>query len=127
MSRFILDIRCGCAAVRDTKHPKYDKDYPGLHKDTCDVVEYRHGFQNHEKGCWEMKEEDIQFLKDYCDSLNEVSANCSADGKLILLKRINPTEYEIHRGEIKQKANLILTTTDKEFAERLVNGYNKQL
>jgi hypothetical protein len=45
--------------------------------------------------------------------------------KLILLKRINPTEYEIHRGEIRQKRNLILTTTDKEFAERLVNGYNK--
>lgn len=50
----------------------------------------------------------------------------SVDDKLILLKRINPTEFEIHRGEIRQKANLVFTTTDKEFAERLVAGYNKQ-
>ena len=69
-NRFILDIRCGCAAVRDTKHPKYNKDYPGLHRDTCDVVEYRHGFQNSEKGYWEMRDEDIKFLTDYCASLN---------------------------------------------------------
>ena len=69
-TRFILDIRCGCAAVRDTKHPKYNKDYQGLHYDTCDVVEYRHGFQNSEKGCWEMRDEDIKFLTDYCASLN---------------------------------------------------------
>jgi hypothetical protein len=71
-TRFILDIRCGCAAVRDTKHPEYDKDYQGLHLDTCDVVEYRHGFRNSEKGCWEMREEDIKFLTDYCASLNGV-------------------------------------------------------
>ncbi len=70
MPRFILDIRCGCAAVRDTKHPRYNKDYQGLHHDTCDVVEYRHGFQNSEKGCWEMRDEDIKFLTDYCASLN---------------------------------------------------------
>jgi hypothetical protein len=70
MPRFLLDIRCGCAAVRDTKHPRYDKDYHGLHRDTSDVVEYRHGFQNSEKGCWEMKDEDIKFLIDYCASLN---------------------------------------------------------
>lgn len=68
--RFFLDIRCGCAAIRDTRHPKYDQDYPGLHHDTCDVVEYRHGFQNKEKQCWEMKDDDIKYLSDYCDSLN---------------------------------------------------------
>jgi len=50
----------------------------------------------------------------------------SVNDKLILLKRINPTEFEIHRGEIRQKANLVFTTTDKEFAERLVDGYNEQ-
>ena len=44
--------------------------------------------------------------------------------KLILLVRKYPTEYEIHRGEINQTKNLILTTKDEEFAERLVNGYN---
>jgi hypothetical protein len=71
--RFILDIRCGCAAIRDTKHPKYSKDYQGLHRDTCDVVEYCHGFQNSEKGCWEMEDEDIKFLTAYCSILNKLS------------------------------------------------------
>lgn len=44
--------------------------------------------------------------------------------KLILLKRKFPSVYEIHRGEIAQTKNLILTTSDKEFAEKLVNSYN---
>ena len=48
---------------------------------------------------------------------------CGSD-KLILLKRINPTEYEIHRCEIRQTKNLILTTTDSDFAHKLVNAYN---
>ncbi|GAF72503.1 unnamed protein product, partial [marine sediment metagenome] len=52
-SRFFLDLRGGCGAVRDSKHPNHDPDYQGLHEDTRDVVEYRHGFQNHKKGCWE--------------------------------------------------------------------------
>lgn len=43
---------------------------------------------------------------------------------LILLERKFPTVYEIHRKEIRRAENLILTTTDKEFAERLVDAYN---
>lgn len=70
MPRYFVDIRGGCGAVRDKWHKSYDEDYPGLHSDTCDVVEYRHGFQNSEKGCWEMRDEDIKFLTDYCASLN---------------------------------------------------------
>lgn len=70
MPRFILDVRVGCAAVRDTMHPRYNKDYPGLHHDTCDVVEYKHGYKNTENGCWEMAEEDIKYLTNYCASLN---------------------------------------------------------
>lgn len=46
--------------------------------------------------------------------------------KLILLVRKYPLKYEIHRGEINQTKNLILTTKDKEFAEQLVSGYNNQ-
>ena len=41
-------------------------------------------------------------------------------GKLFVVRRV----YEIHKGKIEQSKNLILTTKDKEFAERLVNGYN---
>jgi len=43
---------------------------------------------------------------------------------LVMLERKFPTKYEIHRGSIVQAKNLILTTDDKEFAERLVSGYN---
>ena len=50
--------------------------------------------------------------------------NVSGSDTLILLKRINPTEYEIHRGVIDRTKNLILTTTDSDFAHKLVNDYN---
>jgi len=43
---------------------------------------------------------------------------------LILLPRIFPTIYEIHRYEIRQAKNLIFSTTDKELAEKIVNKYN---
>ena len=46
--------------------------------------------------------------------------------KLILLKRKNPVTYEIHRFEIKETKNLVLTTTDLELAERIVNSYNRK-
>lgn len=55
---------------------------------------------------------------------NGVLPCVSGSDKLILLKRINPTEYEIHRYEIRQTKNLILTTTDIDFAHKLVNAYN---
>lgn len=44
--------------------------------------------------------------------------------KLVLLKRKFPVEYEIHRGKIEQTKNLILTTKDRELAEKLVDSYN---
>ena len=40
MPRYFVDIRGGCGAVRDKWHKSYDEDYPGLHSDTPDVVEY---------------------------------------------------------------------------------------
>ena len=71
MPRFFVDLRSGCGAVRDRLHPNYDPEYQGLHSDTIDVIEYRHGFQNHEKNCWDMKQDDVDFLNERCDSLNE--------------------------------------------------------
>ena len=60
---------------------------------------------------------------------NPESCQASVKGKdsLVLLERKFPTEYEIHRGHVEQTKNLILKTRDKEFAERLVNGYNHSL
>ena len=49
------------------------------------------------------------------------------EDKLILLKRINPIEYEIHKGEIRRAENLILTTKDKDLATKLVNCYNQKV
>ena len=70
MDRYFLDIRSGCGAVVDRKHPQYDESYPGLHQDTGGVVLYKHGLKNNNNGCWDMREEDIQELQDLCDKLN---------------------------------------------------------
>lgn len=70
MPRYFIDKRAGCAAVRDREHPKYDKDYQGLHQDTPDVVVYAHGFQNHEKKCWDMRPEHMNYLELECERLN---------------------------------------------------------
>lgn len=75
MDRYFLDIRSGCAAVRDRQHPGYDEDYPGLHRVMLDVVEYRHGLYTteHDLGglsYWGVKQEDIDYLQDICDKLN---------------------------------------------------------
>lgn len=67
--RYFLDIRSGCAAVRDKWHESYDADYPGLHGDTADVVEYRHGYLADD--AWNMKEEDVKYLIDLCERLNK--------------------------------------------------------
>ena len=45
--------------------------------------------------------------------------------KLILLKRLHPVVYEVHKNEINQTRNLILTTSDKELAEKIVDSFNK--
>lgn len=68
LPRYFLDIRGGCGAVRDKWHDTYHPDYPGLHSDTSDVVEYRHGYVS--DGKWNMKEEDIELLTDLCSKLN---------------------------------------------------------
>ena len=82
--RYFLDIRSGCAAVRDSKHPNYDNDYPGLHHDTIDVIEYRHGYQS--KYGWQMNPNDIQYLTDLCNKLNEKSTTMS--------KEFNKKDYD---------------------------------
>lgn len=67
MDRYFLDIRGGCAAVRDRQHPGYDESYPGLHKSMLDVVEYKHGFNDNG---WQINKEDIDYLQSVCDKLN---------------------------------------------------------
>lgn len=69
--RYFLDVRNGCAAVRDKWHSSYDEDYPGLHSDTQDVVEYIHGFQG--DGSWRVREEDVVYLENLCNTLNKQS------------------------------------------------------
>jgi len=68
MPRYFVDIRGGCGAVRDKWHESYDEDYQGLHSDTLDVVEYKHGYTAN--GVWNMKQEDIDYLNQLCERLN---------------------------------------------------------
>ena len=71
--RYFVDIRSGCGAVRDRKHENYNERHPGLHHDTSDVVEYKHGFQG--KGPWNMLQEDIDYLNNLCNRLNRAELN----------------------------------------------------
>jgi hypothetical protein len=68
LDRYFIDIRSGCAAVRDRLHPLYNPDYPGLHQDTPDVVEYIHGIRS--GNCWTVNTEGIERLKELTDKLN---------------------------------------------------------
>jgi len=68
MPRYFVDERAGCAAVRDREHPKYNKDYPGLHHDTPDVIEYKHG--SVEGGKWIVDQDDLGYLYKLCNDLN---------------------------------------------------------
>jgi len=68
--RFFVDIRVGCAAVRDSQHPKYSKNYPGLNQDLEDIVAWKQGVRDILDE-WSVKEEDIDYLTNLCDSLNK--------------------------------------------------------
>lgn len=61
--RYFVDVRVGCAAIRDRQHPGYDESYPGLHWNTPDVIAYKHGMSV-------VSEEDVKELEDLCDKLN---------------------------------------------------------
>lgn len=71
--RYFLDLRGGCGAVRDSLHKDYNPNYPGLHHDTSDVVEFRMGYRG--DGCLNMKQDDIDYLTNLCNQLNEPSGN----------------------------------------------------
>ncbi len=66
--RYFVDIRGGCGAVRDKWHKSYDEDYHGLHSDTSDVVEYKHGYIANNQ--WNMTQEDVYYLNNLCERLN---------------------------------------------------------
>jgi len=78
MDRYFVDIRSGCGAVRDRKHPRYDESYPGLHNDTADVVEYIHS--------WEMKPSDVEYLEKLCNKLNIDETQLIRDIKISIVE-----------------------------------------
>jgi len=67
-NRYQLDIRKGCAAVRDTWHPSYRRT-ESLHEDLEDVIEYRCGKTSGSE--WTMQEEDLEYLRNLCDRINK--------------------------------------------------------
>lgn len=78
-TKYFVDIRLGCGAIRNRLHPDYDLDYQGLHDTTADVVEYIQG--SYKNGEWNMKQEHIDWLHDKCKTLNEMDAKnkCTID------------------------------------------------
>jgi len=71
--RYFVDRRIGCIAVRDSEHPQYDPDYPGLHSDTVDVVEYWHGKNKLKEPNirWILSKKIIKKAVDICFKLNK--------------------------------------------------------
>lgn len=69
--RYFVDQRGGCIAVRDREHPKHDPSYQGLHKNTIDVIEYRHGYTAND--VWNVSEDDTKYMNNLCDWLNNKS------------------------------------------------------
>lgn len=67
MSRFFIDERIGCIAVRDRELT--EPDYPGLHPDTCGVVKYWHGIQA-DGGVWALTAASIDEAHRLCELLN---------------------------------------------------------
>jgi hypothetical protein len=70
MPRYIIDLRVGCAAIRDTLHEKFDATKRELSAEVEDVVEYLQGeiirFE------WTLNQDLLQDMEDKCDYLNEV-------------------------------------------------------
>lgn len=69
-SRFFIDKRVGCIAVRDRKHPQHNPDYQGLHHNTADVIFYAHGNPT-EKG-WDVDEIFIEKAKSVLEHLQSL-------------------------------------------------------
>jgi hypothetical protein len=84
------------------------------------VRNFNHMFASHKQTKYKMENKSSKLAQNppFCKT------DVSGSDILVLLERKFPTSYEIHRGKIEQSKNMILTTTDKEFAERLVNRYN---
>ena len=53
-SRFFIDERCGCIAVRDKSHPEYDSEYPGLSQHVPDVIFFASG--TYVNNSWEISD-----------------------------------------------------------------------
>lgn len=84
ISRFFIDERCGCIAVRDRKHPSYDETYPGLHNDTSDVIFYAYGNRN-ENG-WYVDERFVKKANDVLVHLQSFGGLLSSGGEKINTK-----------------------------------------
>lgn len=67
-TRFFVDQRVGCVAVRDKKHPKYDPEYNGLHSHLPDVIYFAQGEYIEKE--WSVGEMYVNKANDVCQHLN---------------------------------------------------------
>jgi hypothetical protein len=68
LDRYFLDVRSGCAAIRDRHHKNFDPTYPGLHEDTPDVVKYIHGKRT--SSGWTLDSKELGMLEELKEKLN---------------------------------------------------------
>ncbi len=93
-SRFYIDERAGCIAVRDREHPYFNPEYQGLHQSNADVIFYAHGFQK--EGVWNIHPYDIQKAKNVCEHLNRAIELGIAKRRELERERIEQELPDIH-------------------------------
>jgi len=74
-TRYFVDERVGCIAVRDRQHPEHDPSHPGLHSDMPDIVKFwcgKHYTEMLEDGaCWYVPRMCGVAAHRLCNKLNE--------------------------------------------------------
>lgn len=75
--RYFVDVRTGCAAIRDREHPLYDKDNQGLNDEMPDVVKFVMGSASGTTGncntswVWQISSSRVDELEEECKTLND--------------------------------------------------------
>ena len=121
--RFFVDIRVGCAAVRDSQHPKYSKNYPGLNQDLEDIVAWKQGVRD-VLDEWSVKEEDVDYLTNLCDSLNKGLS------ELTLPVETQKIYYDLYKNEYLIFSNISgdqMMELRVQIAEKRLKGYSLKI
>jgi hypothetical protein len=101
--RYFVDVRVGCAAIRDRQHPSYNPEYHGLSSELEDVVEYVLGKRDFDPASeWVLDDDEVERLYKRCEQLNNEEDETSTPADNVDEdRRLNIVEWlrAFHSGE----------------------------